>query len=59
MEQKRRIIRPGRVRRLDPIPTNWYWLAALDPADLDSDFLGAIQERAQDQARPELESLFG
>ena len=53
-----RIHRPARFRRLEPNSTDWHRLDALGPSDLDSDFIEAIEERAEDQERPGLESLF-
>lgn len=54
-----RIHRPAHPRRREPNSTDWHWIDALDPVGLDSDFIEAVEERAEDQERPGLDSLFG
>ena len=53
-----RIYPLARGRSFKPSSTDWHWLDALGPSDLDSEFVEAIEERAENQERPRLETLF-
>jgi antitoxin VapB len=50
---------PVRGRTPESFPTDWQWLDALKSAELDSDLIEAVEERVEDQKRPQLEDLFG
>ncbi len=58
MREDGRTHRLAHVGRLESIPTDWHWLDALSPSCLDCEFSEAVEERAEDQERPLLESLF-
>ncbi len=51
-----RIRKHGKAVILEPITTDWAWLATLEP--LDDDFIAATQEALSEQARPTLEKVF-
>ncbi|MQA91517.1 MAG: AbrB/MazE/SpoVT family DNA-binding domain-containing protein [Gemmatimonas sp.] len=53
-----RIHRCGDAVILEPLPTDWRWLDELISAGLDTDFVEALEDRAEVQERPGLESLF-
>lgn len=53
-----RIRRRGDAVILEPIPTDWRWLDELISSELDSEFIEAVEERPEDQERPDLERLF-
>ena len=53
-----RIRRRGDAVILQPVRTDWRWLDQLISPSLDSDFVEAVAERAEDQKRPGLEGLF-
>ncbi|MFA6041002.1 MAG: type II toxin-antitoxin system VapB family antitoxin [Methylophilus sp.] len=51
-----RIRKHGNAVILEPVATDWAWLANLAP--LDDDFIAAMQEPQGDQDRPALDQLF-
>lgn len=51
-----RIRKHGNAVILEPVVTDWAWLASLEP--LDDDFIAATQEPLANQDRPALEQLF-
>jgi hypothetical protein len=57
VDEAGRIHRLAGLRRYEPKSTDWHWLDALRPSDLDPDFMGAVEERVEDQERPRLENL--
>jgi antitoxin VapB len=56
-----RIRREGNTIVLEPIPSDWAWLAewrAKYGHLLDNDFIAAVNEEVPQQERPELDDLF-
>ena len=55
-----RIRREGNTIVLEPIPSDWAWLAAwrAKHGKLDEDFIAAANEEMPQQERPELDDLF-
>ena len=43
----------------ESFPADWQWLDTLSSAELGSDLIEAVEERVEDQKRPQLEDLFG
>ncbi len=52
-----RIRRHGSAIILEPIAEDWTWLDAI-VGKIDSDFIAAINERTEQQQRPDLDQLF-
>jgi len=52
-----RIRRHGSAVILEPVPEDWTWLDAI-AGRLDDDFVQAVNERPEQQARPGLDDLF-
>jgi len=52
-----RIRRHGNAIVLEPIAENWDWLEAIT-GKIDDDFTQAVNERAVQQDRPDLDQLF-
>lgn len=55
--EKVRIRRHGNAVILEPVTEDWAWLDALS-GKLDEDFVSAVGERSEQQARPALDGLF-
>jgi antitoxin VapB len=53
-----RIRKHGSAVILEPVVSDWEWLDAI-ARPLDNDFIQAIEERPEQQKRPELDRLFG